>query len=263
MLMKNARTAVILLLLSSPAAAEHALAEEEGTPGASVVDLDAVSADALSGDPARIERAIEIYSRLDVTDTEVAWRLARAWFNLYDELAERNRRDDQRRAAETGYALASEALKKAPRHPGLVYYHALLGLCYLDFHRLKALFIVSDIIDGFKLARELDPRMDDAGPDRNLGLLYHQLPGWPLSVGDDEKALLHLREAARLAPLRAANRLPLAKALADEGEYDEGWKHVAFVRAGEFLVSSPHWRDIYLRRAEEVAREYPERFHEK
>jgi hypothetical protein len=188
----------------------------------------------------------------------VQWRLIRAYYNYYDELTEKNRRKDQQWAADNGYALAVSAYASNKKHPEIVYYYATIGLCYLDFHRMKAVFLVNDLLDAFHEARKLDPAIDDAGADRSLGILYHELPGWPLGRGDSEKSVYHLREAVRLAPERAANRLVLAKILADADLYDEGWKHIEFVRTGKFKVSSPHWHSIYMRRVEEVAAEFPQ-----
>lgn len=215
-------------------------------------------AEAMSGDPDRIRKAIDLFRGLDAADPEVQWRLVRAYFNYYDELTDRDRRADQRWAADTGYALAVSALTRHPEHPELIYYYATIGLCYLDFHRLKAVFLVNDLLAAFEKARTLVPAIDDGGPDRSLGILYHELPGWPLGKGDKKKSLFHLQEAVRIAPTRAANRITLAKVLAEAERYDEGWKHIEFIRAGDFKVSSPHWRKIYLRRVEEVAKDFPQ-----
>lgn len=218
-------------------------------------NLATIDTEAMSGEPDRIRLAISQYLDLDTTDPEIQWRLIRAYYNYYDELAETNQRKQRRWAAEAGYELAKTALKQRPDHAQTVYFSAVIGLCYLDFHRIKAIFLIDDVLDTFKKARQLDPTIDDAGPDRNLGLLYHELPGWPIGPGDRKKALKHLKQAYKIAPQRAANRLPLAKALIEQGQFDEALPHISFVRAGNFKVSSAHWRAIYLRRVEEVADE--------
>ncbi len=43
-----------------------------------------------------------------------------------------------------------------------------------------------------------------------LGAIYRELPGWPLSIGDDEKSLELLTKAAALAPDNAELLLELA-----------------------------------------------------
>jgi hypothetical protein len=48
-----------------------------------------------------------------------------------------------------------------------------------------------------------------------LGLLYHQAPGWPISLGNPSKASRHLNEAVRLHPDYPGNRIALAEFLWD------------------------------------------------
>jgi tetratricopeptide (TPR) repeat protein len=239
----------LLLLLVLPGVPVQASGPAELAP---------IDAEAMSGDPDRIRKAIDAYQKLDRDDAEYTWRLLRAYFNYYDELTDRNRRDDQKWAADTGYPIAVKALKKYPDHPAVIYYYATTGLYYLDFHRVKALFVINDLLAAFEKVHGLDPDIDDGGPDRNLGFLYHELPGWPLGKGDKKKALFHFQEAVRLAPERAANRLPYAKVLAELKRYDEGWGHIVFVRSDRFKASSRHWHEIYLKRVEEVAGLFPQ-----
>jgi tetratricopeptide (TPR) repeat protein len=70
----------------------------------------------------------------------------------------------------------------------------------------------------FGKARQLDATLSHAGPDRNLGLLYQQAPGWPLSIGNRRKARQHLEAAVQLAPDYPENRLNLLEAFLEWGE---------------------------------------------
>jgi hypothetical protein len=223
-------------------------------------ELAAIDREAMSGEPERIKAAIESYLRLDTANPEIGWRLTRAYFNYYDELAERNQRREQAWAAENGYAFAKPLYEKYPEHPELVYYYGVIALCYLDFNRMRAVFLINHLFDIFEKARRLAPRIDDGGPDRNLAILYHEVPGWPLGRGDKAKALAHIEAAVQIEPRRAANRIMLAKFLAGAKRYDEGWRHIQFIRAGDFKVSSPHWHAIYMERVEEVALDFPRSF---
>ena len=58
-----------------------------------------------------------------------------------------------------------------------------------------------------KVSLRLDPNYDLAGADRALGLLYYEAPGWPLSVGNKNKARQHLQRAVKLAPTYPENQL--------------------------------------------------------
>lgn len=217
-------------------------------------EISVADTEAMSGEPERIQKAISIYHSMDTQSLEIQWRLIRAYYNYYDELTDRNRRKEQKTAADTGYALAKKAYMKHPDHLKIVYYYASISSCYVHYHRFRALFMINDIIKAFKKSRQLDHTIDDAGPDRSLGLIYYLVPVWR----DKKKALQYLQTATEISPERAANRLPLAKILAEQGRYEEGWQHIEFIRSGKFKVSSPHWREIYLRRVEEVAMEFPQ-----
>ena len=229
--------------------------------------LSSIDSEAMSGEPERIRGAIEAYKNWPHyrVDPELQWRLLRAYANYHSELyakshselEEREERDpgEQKWAAETGYKFAVECDAAQSDKAEIVYYYASIGMRYASFHRIEALFLGRGLLKSFEKARELNPDIDDAGPDRNLGAIYFKLP-WPL--GDKKKALHHFKEAVKIAPHRAANRLWLAKALAEEGLYDEGWQHIQFIRAGKFDVSSQHWHAIYMRRVEEVAKEFPQ-----
>ena len=78
--------------------------------------------------------------------------------------------------------------------------------------RLGALKIVQEMEREFKTARDLDAKFDYAGPDRNLGLLYLEAPGWPASIGSRSNARRHLERAVELAPVFLENRLCLLEA---------------------------------------------------
>ena len=66
------------------------------------------------------------------------------------------------------------------------------------------------------------PRLDAAGPDRALALLYVRAPGWPTGPGDPDQGLLHARRAVALYPAYPPNLLALAEALGARGEGQAG-----------------------------------------
>ena len=74
---------------------------------------------------------------------------------------------------------------------------------------LGAIHLVDEMEVSFKTALALDPTYDFAGPDRCLGLLYRDAPGWPTSIGSRMKARRHLQAAADLRPNHLENRLAL------------------------------------------------------
>ena len=78
--------------------------------------------------------------------------------------------------------------------------------------------IVDEMEREFKTARDLDAKFDYAGPDRSLGLLYFQAPGWPASIGSKAKARQHLQRAALSAPGYPENHLCLLEAYLKWGD---------------------------------------------
>ncbi len=97
--------------------------------------------------------------------------------------------------------------KSAPAH----YYLGMnLGeLAETEF--MGALRIVREMEREFKTAASLDPQLDHAGPERCLGLLYREAPGWPASIGSNRKAKSYLHQAVEMAPDYPENILNLAE----------------------------------------------------
>lgn len=115
--------------------------------------------------------------------------------------------------AEKGLRLAESAAARCPES-GLAHY-LLAYLTGLKAERqpLRALQFVSTIEREALLAAKLNPAIDSGGPDRMLGEVYLRAPGFPISIGDPEKATAFFRRAVSQAPDFPANRLGLVKAL--------------------------------------------------
>ncbi len=184
-----------------------------------------------------------------------AWQFARACFDFADFST-----NDTRRAniARLGIAASRQFLAREPRSAPGHYYLAM------DFGRLAealapslaAYKLVKEIEREFKTARELDEHFDFAGPPRNLGLLYRDAPGWPISIGSKRKAREFLERAAALAPDYPENQLNLAESqlkwrLRDEAEktlrkLDALWPSAQTNFTGEVWEQS--WSDWTARR---------------
>jgi tetratricopeptide (TPR) repeat protein len=143
------------------------------------------------------------------TNHAAAWQFARAAFDR----GEFATNDTERAAiAVQGIAACRKTIERDPKCAPAFYY---LGLNLGQLARTKllgALPLVGEMEGGFKKARQLDEHFDYAGPDRFLGQLYFQAPGWPASVGSRSKARKHLERAVELAPEYPENRLNLAEA---------------------------------------------------
>jgi tetratricopeptide (TPR) repeat protein len=139
----------------------------------------------------------------NITNNDAAWQFARACFD-FAEFAQ----DKPERAhlAQLGMAAARNDIERDPKSAQGHYY---LGMNMGQLARtetLGALRLVREMETEFSKARELDEHLDYAGPDRNLGLLYRDAPSFA-SIGNKNKARLHLRESIALAPDYPENRL--------------------------------------------------------
>ena len=130
--------------------------------------------------------------------------------------------DTERAAlANLGIAACRPLVAREPKLADGHYYLAMnLGqLARTEY--LGALALVREMEPEFKAAGELDARLDHAGPKRNLGLLYRDAPGWPVSVGNPSKAQSLLKQAVRLAPDFPENYLHLIESYLKWNELDD------------------------------------------
>lgn len=173
---------------------------------------------------------------------ENAWRHARACFE-WGEFARSN--TDRAALAEEGMAAAKTLIARDSKDAA-GYYYLGMNLGQLARTRtLTALGIVDQMREQFEQARKLDEHVDYAGPDRYLGMLYRDAPGWPASIGNRKKARQHLERAVELRPDYPENQLALLESLAEWGEKDAFRKHfgpaaLATAEARKKLTG-PYW----------------------
>jgi hypothetical protein len=147
--------------------------------------------------------AADRYSR-EPQSLEAAWQFGRACFELAEDAPSKAERA---RLAEKGIEACKRAVVMDDRSAHAHYY---LGMNLGQLARTKglgALKIVGQLRSSFERARELDGSLDNAGPDRNLGLLFRDAPSW--TIGDRKAAQTHLVKAVTLAPEYPDNRLEL------------------------------------------------------
>lgn len=199
----------------------------------------------------------------NTNDVEAAWQFGRACFDRAD-LA---RDDDEREAlAQEGIAGCRHAVEREPKSAPAHYYLAMNLGQLAQTRSLGALRLVGEMEREFKSVRDLDARLDHAGPDRNLGLLYLQAPGWPASIGSRTNARKHLDRAVELAPDYPDNRLSRLEALVKWGDRkslqrdfkaaDEALSRARKELSGEEWEQSWEDWDRRWKKIEEKAREW-------
>jgi len=152
-------------------------------------------------------------------DVVAAWQFASACFDQ----CEFSRNDaDRARFANQGIAACRQALSLDPNVAAAHYY---LGMDLAQLARTEligALGLLGDVEKEWETAIKLDENFDYAGPDRNLGLLYRDAPGWPWSLGSRAKARQHLLRAVSLHPEYPENHLNLIEAYLLWNNHSEG-----------------------------------------
>jgi hypothetical protein len=173
------------------------------------------------------ERAQSAF-RTDAANPTNVWQFARAAFD-YAEFAT----NDTQRAdlANLGIAACRPLVARAPKMAAGHYYLAMNLGQLARTQYLGALALVKQMEPEFKTAGELDPQLDHAGPKRNLGLLYRDAPGWPVSVGNPSRAQALLKQAVKLAPEFPENHLHLLESYLKWGEPDEAKKELHALEA--------------------------------
>jgi hypothetical protein len=181
----------------------------------------------------------------NVNEDAPALKLASACFDRADLASKDSLRASM---AREGIQVCRRWLQRSPNSAAAHYY---LGMNLAQMARTKslgALAIVKEMEKEWLLALALDPHCDYAGADRNLGLLYRDAPGFPLSIGSRLKAELHLQHAVELNPEYPENHLNLIetdfkyKASAVAGEYE---KLRGILPAARKQFSGPEWRSAW------------------
>jgi tetratricopeptide (TPR) repeat protein len=160
-------------------------------------------------DQAEFLRTQRLYEADPKNDTN-AWQFAAACFDYCQHATN----DDQLASiAKPGIAAGKAVIERNPKSAAGHYYMAMdLGeLAEAEAPSFASYRMVKELEREFKTATALDEYFDYGGPVRNLGLLYRDAPGWPISIGSKRKARENLERAVVLAPDYPENLLNLAE----------------------------------------------------
>ncbi len=193
-------------------------------------------------------------------DPTNCWQFARACFDWADFSTNDTQRAE---TANLGIAAARRLIAHDPKSAPAHYYLAMdYGqLAEAVEPSLQAFHLVGQIESEFKITAGLDPHLDFGGPARNLGMLYRDAPGWPLSIGNWRKSREFLTQAATLDPEYPENQLNLAESQLRWHQYGDAAKTMRMLNAfwsaaqtqftGEAWEQS--WSDWIPRRAAVLA----------
>ncbi len=175
------------------------------------------------GQEGMLTKAVETYQTIlkqEPDQYEAGWRLCRALFRLA------NKTKDNQQALTylaQGEALGKNLAEKYPeRRDGLYWYGVCMGRAAERRGIMNSLFAIGPMHDIMEKILKLDPH--DAFAHHFLGILYRKAPGWPLSLGDKNKALEHGQAAAMSEPGSTVILLDLGKTYLEMGKKEEAKK---------------------------------------
>jgi len=86
---------------------------------------------------------------------------------------------------------------------------------------LSALDYVEEAKEKLDKAKEINPNVLNGSIYTSLGSLYYQVPGWPISFGDDDKAKENLKKALSINPNGIDPNYFFGDFLLSDGNYKE------------------------------------------
>jgi len=156
----------------------------------------------IDGDEQPDEKEELLLKRLDLVEeimadypdqVEVYWQAAEAYHDLafYE--------DETVEVLKDGKGYAEDSIELAPDEAkGYFWRGALKGQIGLEEGIRSSLSTVEPMKEDLEQAIELDP--DYAAAYDALAHLYMEVPGWPVSIGDEDKALEYREQSVELEP---------------------------------------------------------------
>ncbi|MBP0047695.1 tetratricopeptide repeat protein [Marinobacterium sp. AK62] len=156
--------------------------------------------------------------------TETLRPLQQRWAQIQYDMHD----DDAR--AKAFAALADEigtALDRSPQDPDLMIWQGIVLSSEAGVRGgLGALKRVKQARKRFEAAIEIDPEALQGSALTSLATLYHQVPGWPIGFGDDDKARGLFEQALQVNPKGIDTHYFYAAFLADEGQREQARQHL-------------------------------------
>lgn len=98
---------------------------------------------------------------------------------------------------------------------------------------------------------DIDPKAMEGSAYVALGNLYHRLPGWPISFGDDEAARRYFEAAQKMFPKAIDTNYFLGDFLLSAGQYEQALRYLELADRAEIRPDS---RISDLKLKEEIAK---------
>lgn len=132
---------------------------------------------------------------------------------------------DKGRALETLVAQADAFVREFPDRPEPLIWKGISMSALAKHQSLGALGSVKEARGLLERALAMDEKIAGPVAYNALGMLFHKVPGWPVSFGNDEKAEEYFKKAIAAASCLDTH-YRYGEYLMDEGRKDEALKHL-------------------------------------
>ena len=189
---------------------------------------------------------------LNTRSSKVTAELARLKFANAEVETEKSKRIELYKGC---IVTADKALAINANEVGALYWKAVaIGKLSEESGILNALRMTRPMEQLFLRVIALDENFDSAGAHKALGRMYYKLPGFPISFGNKEKALFHLKRAHTLFPNDIITRAFYAEVLLDMGRVQEAREHAIFILAIPVEVENSFRYSRFIEIARNIAK---------
>lgn len=205
--------------------------------------------------PDKVDRLLSIFAKRAQDDpADYAAREKAALFAFYAWRLEKHDNKRRLQLATLTARFGKEMIALRPNGaPGHHWLGAGLGLVGLTRGVLNSLQLVPQIKTQLERAAELDPGYIDGNALASLGRVYTVLPGFPLSIGDKEKALQYLLQARKAGPGFTLTQLYLGDLLWALGRNDEAVAELEKIAANKPKTEQQYFLyEVNKKKAQEV-----------
>jgi tetratricopeptide (TPR) repeat protein len=117
--------------------------------------------------------------------------------------------------------------KQHPERPEALIWEGIIESSYAGARGgLGALSLCKEARGNLEAALKLDAKALDGAAYTSLGALYYKVPGFPISFGNDTKALELLQQALKINPDGIDPNYFYAELLYEEGDYAEAMRYL-------------------------------------
>ena len=121
--------------------------------------------------------------------------------------------------------------------------------------KLQSLKFAKQARNELQQALALNPKVYDGEAYAELGMLYHQTPGWPFSFGSQPMAERLLRKALEIEPLGVLTNLRLGEFLYNQKRYQDATQYLQTALILAEHQEQQSWLDNQLLHAREILKQ--------